>query len=52
MTITTYDLLVRKINKGGYNKDEMMMMLDTFYAAGRITKEQYTELVARVKGGN
>lgn len=51
MKITTYDLLVRKINKGGYDPEEMLLMLDTFYAADRITAEQYEELVARVRGG-
>lgn len=50
MKVTTYDLLIRKINKGGYDPEEMLVMLDTFYAAGRITTEQYEELVALVQG--
>ena len=50
MRVSTYDLLVRKINRGGYDPEEMLEMLDTFYAAGRISKEQYEELVARVQG--
>lgn len=49
MKITTYDLLIRKIQKGGYDADEMMVMLDTFYVVGRITKSQYEELAGLVR---
>lgn len=40
-----YKLMKRIIERGGYNIDDVMEKLDTFYAAGRMTKEQYEELM-------
>ena len=41
-----YNLMKRIIMRGGYDKNEVMDKLDAFLAAGRITTEQYQELVA------
>lgn len=41
-----YRVLKRTIERGGYDTEEMREKLDVFYAADRITQEQYTELVA------
>jgi hypothetical protein len=46
-----YKLMKRIIERGGYNKDDVMDKLDAFLAADRITTEQYQELVALVNGG-
>lgn len=43
-----YKLMKRIIERGDYDKDDVLDKLDTFYAAGRMTKEQYEELVALV----
>lgn len=44
----TYNMLYKLINKGGYDKEEMLTKLDTFYANGRITQAQYMELLEMV----
>lgn len=44
-----YKLMKRIIEKGGYDKDDVLEKLDTFYAAGRITKAEYDELIAKVE---
>lgn len=41
-----YRVLKRTIERGGYDAEEMREKLDVFFAADRITQEQYTELVA------
>jgi len=46
----TYTAMKKIIEKGAYNKDDIMEMLDVFYAGKRITKEQYKELTALVDG--
>lgn len=46
----TYNMLLKMILKGGYNKEEMLTKLDTFYANGRITQAQYMELLEMVLG--
>lgn len=43
-----YNLMKRIIMRGGYDKDDVLDKLDAFLAAGRITTEQYQELVALV----
>ena len=45
----TYRLVKRIIAKGNYDKDELMDKLDVFLLAGRITDEQYKELVEMLK---
>lgn len=47
----TYRLVKRIIAKGNYVKDELMDKLDVFLLAGRITDEQYKELVEMMKDG-
>lgn len=42
-----YRTLKRMIERG--NTDGMVEKLDVFYAADKITKEQYTELIAMLK---
>lgn len=51
----TYNLMKRIIERGIEEKnldyDDVMEKLDTFYAANRIKKEQYTELSTMAKEG-
>lgn len=46
----TYNMLLKMILKGGYDKEDMLVKLDTFYANGRITQAQYMELLEMVLG--
>ena len=50
--MNAYKLMKRIIERdraaGTLDKEAVMEKLDTFYAAGRLTKEQYEELVALV----
>ena len=39
-----YLVLLRTIQRGGYNAADMQTKLDVFYAADRITQAQYAEL--------
>lgn len=41
-----YNLMKRIIERGSYDRDDVMEKLDTFYAAGRLTTQQYNELAA------
>ena len=41
----TYRLCKVIINRGGYDKADMMQKLDVFLLNNRITEEQYNELV-------
>ncbi len=43
-----YNLMKRIIARGNYDRADVLDKLDTFFAANRITKEQYNELVAMV----
>lgn len=43
-----YKLMKRIIERGDYDAFDVLDKLDTFYAAGRMTKEQYEELLAMV----
>ena len=45
-----YNMLLKMILKGGYDKEDMLTKLDTFYANGRITQAQYMELLEMVLG--
>ena len=49
-----YKLMKRIIERGGYDRDDVMNKLDAFLAADRLTVEQYEELVAMMgeEGGN
>lgn len=42
----TYTRVKKLIENGSYIKEDMVNKLDVFLMAGRITNEQYTELVA------
>lgn len=44
----TFAMLYKLISKGGYDKEDMLVKLDTFYANGRITQAQYMELLEMV----
>lgn len=46
----TYNYCKKIIAGGKYNKEEMMDKLDVFLLAGRITDEQYKELVGMMEG--
>lgn len=48
MANLTYNLMKRIIQKGNYDKDDVMNKLDVFFAGDRITKEEYKELAAMV----
>lgn len=39
-----YSVLKRTIARGGYDVTDMQTKLDVFFAADRITQEQYEEL--------
>lgn len=41
----TYRLIKKIIAKGNYDKDDLMNKLDVFLLAGRITDDEYKELV-------
>ena len=41
-----YNLMKRIIQRGGYDKNEVMNKLDAFLASDRITTAEYQELVA------
>lgn len=43
-----YRLMKRIIERGGYEKADVMDKLDTYYATGRLTREQYEELMGMV----
>lgn len=43
-----YRLMKRIIERGSYDKADVMDKLDTYYASGRLTKEQYEELMGMV----
>lgn len=45
----TYGYCKKIITSGRYEKEEMMDRLDVFLLAGRITNEQYKELVAMME---
>lgn len=44
----TYNMLLKMIEKGSYDKEDLLNKIDTFYANNRITQEQYIELLAKV----
>ena len=44
-----YNLMKRIIQRGDYDKADVMDKLDAFLAAGRLTTEQYKELVGMLK---
>ena len=47
-----FDTLKRAILRGNYiNKEEMAEKLSLLYSAGKITDEQYIDLVFLLKGG-
>lgn len=43
-----YKLMKRIIERGNYDRDDVMDKLDTFYAADRMTKSEYEELAGMV----
>lgn len=43
-----YNLMKRIIERGGYDRTEIMNKLDAFLAADRLTVEQYQELVGMI----
>lgn len=48
----TYGLIKKIIAKGNYDRDDLMNKLDVFLLAGRITDEQYKELIEILGEGN
>lgn len=47
-----YALMKRIIERGNYDKASIMDKLDAFMAVGRITPEEYKELVGMMEEGN
>ncbi len=45
-----YKALLKMIQAGEYVKDDMQNRLDIFFACGRITAEQYQELIGLMDG--
>jgi hypothetical protein len=48
----TYNLCKKLIEAGRFNVAEMLNKLDVFLLNGRISDEQYNELVALMGGGD
>ena len=48
MANLTYSLMKRIIQKGGTDKENTQQKLDVFYAADRLSEEEYKELTAMV----
>lgn len=40
----TYKLLKRMIDRGNYQRDDMLIKMDVFLIADRITADEYSEL--------
>ena len=50
--VMLFDTLKRAILRGNYvNKEEMVEKLSLLYSAGKITDEQYIDLVFLLEGG-
>ncbi len=47
-----YKLMKRIIDRGDYDKDDVMNKLDAYLAADRITLDEYNELMALVEGAD
>lgn len=43
-----YKIMKSLIASGSRSKDELSDMADVYYAAGRLTVEQYTEIVGKI----
>ena len=43
-----YHMLKRIIDKGNYDADDILNKLDTYYLVGRLTDDQYLELMFMV----
>lgn len=48
----TYVYCKKIIERGNYDKDDMLMKLDVFLLNNRITQDQYTELTKLINGEN
>lgn len=44
----TYIYCKKIIDRGNYDKNDMLDKLDVFFLAGRVTKEEYNELVSLI----
>ena len=44
-----YQVLRRTIERGNFDLAEIQEKLDVFYAAGRITQDEYSELVGMLQ---
>lgn len=44
-----YKCMVKLIAKGARSKEELLNMADVYYASGRLTDEQYTEIIALIE---
>lgn len=42
--------LIENYEKGSFTKDKLADMCDTYYGAGRLTDEEYTELMEKIGG--
>lgn len=41
-----YNLIYKKIERGNYNKDDLLKKMDVYLLNDRITEEEYNKLVA------
>lgn len=48
----TYVYCKKIIERGNYDKDDMLIKLDVFLLNNRITQDQYTELTKLINGEN
>lgn len=46
----TYTYCKTIINKGNYDKEELINKLDVFLLANRITEQEYKELIQLIEG--
>lgn len=44
-----YRIMTNLIQNSAKSKEELMRMVDVYYAAGRLAEEQYIELVAEIR---
>lgn len=44
-----YKCMIKLIAKGERSKDALLNMADVYYAAGRLSDEQYEEIVALIE---
>ena len=47
-----YDVILRVIQRGGYDETDLTSKINTFFLFGQITQEQYSVLLAHLESQN